>query len=481
MASAAQRASRLGVKAKRPARADGETAQQRQPLEHRILLTATLCLLAFGAVMVYSASSATSLLQGQGTGSGYLVKYVMYGAIGLVLMRVLARDGVAKVQSITAPLLVISFVLVLAVHIPHVGVSVNGARRWIGPGPFQFQPSELMKLALVLYAATLLAKRPQRVNDLRELTNPLLVVVGGAILLVVTQPDLGTAMVIAFTTCALLIAAGIPLRNLAIVCGAAFAAVVLYALVKPYTRARLTSFIDPWAHASGSGFQAVQGQIAIGSGGLFGAGPGQSVQKIFYLPEAPTDFILAVIGEELGVVGVFGLLFLYGLIAYAGLRAAKGARSLYSALIAVGMTSLIVSQAILNVFAVLGLAPLTGVPLPFVSYGSSSLIVMLAAMGMLMNVAAGGTAHVRAVPAARSRRSTKARSGAGRSASGGGASGDARAGMTKARRTAEGSADAKGREPARWGREQRDEDRDRRGGNRRARGTGAGGGRRAAG
>jgi len=216
---------------------------------------------------------------------------------------------------------------------------------------------------------------------------------------------------------------------------------VLYALARPYARARLTSFIDPWAHASGSGFQAVQGQIAIGSGGLFGVGPGQSVQKIFYLPEAPTDFILAVIAEELGVVGVCALLFLYGLIAYAGLRVAKGARSLHSALIAVGVTSLIVSQALLNVFAVLGLAPLTGVPLPFVSYGSSSLIVMLAAMGLLLNVAAGGTAHVRAVP---SRTATGARKQAG------------------------------------WGRDT-DEDRDRGRGHRRARGAGAGGGRRAAG
>jgi cell division protein FtsW len=145
----------------------------------------------------------------------------------------------------------------------------------------------------------------------------------------------------------------------------------------------------------------VQGQIAIGSGGLLGVGPGQSVQKIFYLPEAPTDFILAVIAEELGVIGVFALLFLYGLIAYAGLRAAKAARSLYSALIAVGVTTLIVSQAVLNAFAVLGLAPLTGVPLPFVSYGSSSLIVMLAAMGLLLNVASGATGHVRAVAPAR--------------------------------------------------------------------------------
>jgi cell division protein FtsW len=430
-----------------------------QSLEHRILLTATLCLLAFGAVMVYSASSATTLLQGQGNGSSYLIKYIAYGAVGLVLMRVLARDGVAKVQSITAPLLVVSFVLVLAVHVPHVGVSVNGARRWIGPGSLQFQPSELLKLALVLYSATLLARRPQRVHDLRALLNPLLLVVGAACLLVGTQPDLGSAMVIAFTTAALLVAAGIPMQKLAIVGGAVLGLVFLYALARPYARARLTSFMDPWAHAAGSGFQAVQGQIAIGSGGLLGVGPGESVQKIFYLPEAPTDFILAVIAEELGVVGVCALLFLYGLIAYAGLRAAKAARSLYSALLAVGMTALIVSQALLNVFAVLGLAPLTGVTLPFVSYGSSSLIVMLAAMGLLLNVAAGGTAHVRAVAPSRRR-----------------------------------SGDASGREPARWSRDSRDsrdsrssressaeEDRDRRGRDRRARRAGAGGGAGAAG
>ena len=409
--AAAGRAGRPGAARPKDGRGSGSRKRGRaasQPLEQRILITATLCLLAFGAVMVYSASSATSLLQSGGTGSGYLVKYLVYGAIGLVVMRILARDGVQRVEQITGPLLVTSFVLVLAVHVPHVGVSVNGARRWLGPGPFQFQPSELMKLALVLYGATLLAKRPQRVHDLRDLARPLLVVVGSAILLVVTQPDLGTAMVIAFITTALLVAAGIDWRNLAIVLGCAFAAVIVYALVKPYARARLTSFLDPWAHASGSGFQAVQGQIAIGSGGLFGVGPGQSVQKIFYLPEAPTDFILAVIAEELGAAGVCALLFLYGLIAYAGLRAAKGARSLHSALIAVGVTALIVSQALLNVFAVLGLAPLTGVPLPFVSYGSSSLIVMLAAMGLLINVASGGTAHVRSVPSSR-RRSADAR------------------------------------------------------------------------
>ncbi len=413
-----------------------------------MLLTATMCLLAFGAVMVYSASSATTLLQGGGYGGSYLIKFFGYGAVGLVLMRVLARDGVAKVHTITAPLLAVSFALVLAVHIPHVGVSINGARRWVGPASFQFEPSELMKFALVLYAATLLAKRPQQVHDLRALAKPLLLVVGSASVLVFTEPDLGTAMVISFTVAAMLVAAGIPPRQLGLIAGTVLGLVLIYAIARPYARARLTSFIDPWAHASSSGFQAVQGQIAIGSGGLFGVGPGQSVQKIFYLPEAQTDFILAVIAEELGVIGVFALLFLYGMIAWAGLRAAKAARSLYSALIAVGVTALIVSQAVLNAFAVLGLAPLTGVPLPFVSYGSSSLIVMLAAMGLLLNVASGATGHVRAVATPRRGR----------------------------------SADARAREQARLGGDgSYEEDRDRRRRDRGARGAGARGGGRAAG
>jgi cell division protein FtsW len=169
------------------------------------------------------------------------------------------------------------------------------------------------------------------------------------------------------------------------------------ALLEPYRRARLTSFLNPWADAGGSGFQAVQGQIAIGSGGFLGVGPGQSVQKIFYLPEAHTDFILAVIGEELGVAGIGCLLFLYGMIAYAGLRTAKAAKGVYAKLLAAGLTSLILCQALLNVYAVLGLAPLTGVPLPFISSGSTSLVTLLAAMGVLLNIAGGGSAHLREV------------------------------------------------------------------------------------
>ena len=448
MPSAAARLIRPGKAADAQGRRGRASLPDADSLERRILLTATMCLLAYGAVMVYSASSATSLLGGTGNGSGYLIKFLGYGGLGLVAMRILARDGVTRVRALTAPLLFASFVLVAAVHVPHVGVSVNGAKRWIGSGSFQFQPSELMKLALVLYCAELVARRPQRVHDLRELARPLLAVVAVGCTLVFTQPDLGTTLVIVFTVAAMLVAAGMPLRKLAMIAAALAVLVLLYAIVQPYARARLTSFLDPWAHASSSGFQAVQGQIAIGSGGLFGVGPGQSVQKIFYLPEAPTDFILAVIGEELGVAGIVGLLFLYGMIAYAGLRSAKRARSFHSALLAVGVTALIVSQALLNVFAVLGLAPLTGVPLPFVSYGSSSLFVMLAAMGLLMNVAAGGTGHVRAVDSRSSR-----------------------------------SADARGREQARWGRDRpgAEEDRDRRGRDRRARRAGAGGRGRAAG
>jgi len=360
-----------------------------------MLVTATLCLLSAGAVMVYSASSPATLLPGQGAATGYLIKFVGYGAVGLVVMRTLARVGLDGVRRVTPALLGISFALLVAVKLPGLGRSVNGARRWLGAGPLQFQPSELMKLSLVLYAAHILSSGRMTERRLRVMLKPLLLVTGSACALVALQPDLGTALVLAFTVAAVLVAAGVPARTLGklLICGVLVIAV--FAVLAPYRRARLTSFINPWAHPGTSGFQAIQGQVAIGSGGLFGAGPGQSVQKVFYLPEAHTDFILAVIGEELGVLGICGLLFLYGVIAYAGLRVAKAAKGAYAALLAVGVTSLVVGQAALNTFAVLGLAPLTGVPLPLVSYGSTSVIVMLAGLGLLLNVAGGGAAHLR--------------------------------------------------------------------------------------
>ncbi|MEA2292411.1 MAG: cell division protein FtsW [Solirubrobacteraceae bacterium] len=377
------------------ARARRTPAQQ--PLEHRLLLTATFCLLAGGAVMVYSASSARTLLQGQGDGTAYLVKYVVYGAVGLTVMHVLSRHGLEALRRLTPAFLAVSFILLLAVLIPGIGVDINGARRWLGAGPLQFQPSEIMKLALVLHAAATIAARPKMTRELRLVAGPVLGPAICALLLIMLQPDLGTALVVAGTLSAMLLVAGVPVRQMLLVLGVGAFLVLVLALLEPYRRARLTSFLNPWADAGGSGFQAVQGQIAIGSGGFLGVGPGQSVQKIFYLPEAHTDFILAVIGEELGVAGIGCLLFLYGMIAYAGLRTAKAAKGVYAKLLAAGLTSLILCQALLNVYAVLGLAPLTGVPLPFISSGSTSLITLLAAMGVLLNIAGGGSAHLREV------------------------------------------------------------------------------------
>jgi cell division protein FtsW len=371
--------------------------QQPQPLEHRLLLTATLCLLAGGAVMVYSASSARTLLQGDGDGTAYLVKYLIYGAIGLVAMNVIARQGLESIRRYTPALLLISFVLLVLVLVPGLGVKINGARRWLGAGPLQFQPAELMKLALVLHAASIISARPKLAHNIRTAAGPIIGVGAAAVLLIAAQPDLGTALVICFTLAAMLVAAGLPLRQLGLIAGIGAFLVLVFAILEPYRRARLTAFMNPWADAGGNGFQSVQGQIALGSGGFFGLGPGQSVQKIFYLPEAHTDFILAVIGEELGVAGICVLLSLYGMIGYAGLRTAKAAKGVYAKLLAAGLTSLILCQALLNVYTVLGLAPLTGVPLPFISSGSSSLIVLLCAMGLLLNVAQGGHATLRAV------------------------------------------------------------------------------------
>lgn len=367
------------------------------PIEHSILITATLCLLAAGAVMVFSASSARSVLSGQGDGTSFMVKYVVYGAVGFVVMNLIARRGLDLVLKATLPLLAFAFTCLILVKVPGVGVSVNGAQRWLGAGPLVFQPSEVMKLALVLYAAKLLAERPKILKHPRNLM-PLGLVAGGAVLLIASQPDLGTALVISFTMAAMLVAAGMPIRWLATATGAGGLLVLMYAMSAAYRRDRLMTFLDPWAHAGDEGFQAVQGQIALGSGGLFGRGLGHSQQKNLFLPEAHTDFILAIVGEELGVVGVCGILFLYGLVAYAGLRVAKNARGTYAKLLAAGVTSLFLSQAMLNVFTVLGLAPLTGVPLPFISYGSTNLIVLLVGMGVLLNVAGGGHVTLRAVP-----------------------------------------------------------------------------------
>jgi cell division protein FtsW len=359
------------------------------PLEYSILYTATLCLLAAGAVMVYSASSAESLLA-NGDPAFYLKRYVMFGALGLIAMHLISRGGLRAARKATPMLVGVSFALTLAVMVPHVGITVNGATRWLGAGPVQFQPSELLKVSLVLYSAGLLAARPRCLRSVKALCRPLLMVVGAACLLLLKQPDMGTAMVICLSTFALLIAAGAKMRHLGTILLVLAVVALIFAVAEPYRRDRLLTFLHPWNDAGKTGFQGVQAMIALGSGGIFGVGLGESVQKIFYLPEAHTDMILAIVGEELGVVGISALAALYGLIAYAGFRAAKFARDRYAKLLAAGMTALILTQASLNFFAVLGMAPLTGVPLPFVSYGSSNLVVMMAAMGLVLNVAATG-------------------------------------------------------------------------------------------
>ena len=357
------------------------------PLEYSILYTATLCLLAAGAVMVYSASSAESLQQG-GDAAGYLKRYLIFGSLGLVAMHLLSRRSLAVARNATPLILAIGFALTIAVMLPGIGVTVNGATRWLGAGPVQFQPSELLKVGVILFGAAILAARPSRLESIGAMAKPLLLVVGLAAVILLKQPDMGTAMVICFAMFALLLAAGARIRHLVTIGGALASAALLLALVEPYRRERLMSFLDPWSDAGDSGFQSAQAMIAIGSGGMFGVGLGESVQKIHYLPEAHTDMILAIVGEELGLFGIAGLAALYGLIAYAGFRAAKLAKDRYAKLLAAGVTSLILCQAVINFFAVMGMAPLTGVPLPFISYGSSNMVVLLGAMGLLLNVAA---------------------------------------------------------------------------------------------
>ncbi len=315
-AVAAGRASRLlkGPRAKRGA----------PPVEYSILLTATLCLVAFGIVMVFSASSTTSLLGESGDSAYYLKRTLIFGAFGLVALKVLSMRGVAIVRPLTGALLAISFVLLIVVHVPGVGVEANGATRWISLGFLQVQPAEIAKISLILYGAHLLATRPKITADLRLLV-PYLSVVGVVCALIVFEPDLGTAMVASLAVAALLVAAGVKLRHLAMVAGAIAVLALLMIAIEPYRMERLTGFLNPGADAAGAGFQGTQASIALGSGGLFGVGLGESVQKAFYLPEAHTDMIAAVIGEELGLVGMSLLLGLFVLFGYAGFRTAQRA------------------------------------------------------------------------------------------------------------------------------------------------------------
>jgi cell division protein FtsW len=374
-------------------------ARARVSPEYNMLLTATLCLLALGVVMVFSASSTTKVLQEGGLSSSayYLKRTLIFGAVALVIMRVASQIGLEKIRNLTPILLGGSIFLLVAVL--GAGSEVNGATRWIGGGSLQIQPSELAKVALILYGADLLARKPKRARSLEGIM-PFLLVTGASCLLIMLEPDMGTTMVIVFAVAATLVAAGARASDLGKIALVIGGLMLLMAVVEPYRMARLTSFLNPSASAEGAGFQAAQAKIALGSGGIFGVGIGNGVSKAFYLPEAHTDMITAVIGEELGMAGITAIVGLFGLFGYAGLKTAQKAKDSYTKLLVAGLTSLVLVQATINLFAVMGLAPLTGVPLPFVSYGNSSLMATLFAVGLILNVARGGSAKAarRATP-----------------------------------------------------------------------------------
>jgi cell division protein FtsW len=352
-------------------------------LDQRILVFVTLGLVAFGLVMVYSATSASAAL-GDGDPMSYLKRQSVYALLGVVLMLVAARFDYHRLRYLAPALLLGSLALCAAVLV--LGPEINGARRWFILGPASFQPSELAKLSLCVFAAVYLARR-RTPQTLGELARPLGLLTAIFCALILVEPDLGTTITLCGMMLAIFLVAGVPLVPLV---GATVLAVgvgLLAIWVEPYRRARVFSFLDPWSDPEGNGFQMVQALIGIGSGGVTGAGLGESVAKMNYLPEAHTDMIFAVVGEELGFVGSVLVIGAFAAFAFAGFRVAHRCRDPLGKLLAAGITALVCGQASINLAAVLGIAPLTGIPLPFVSYGGSSLVVLLAGVGILLNIA----------------------------------------------------------------------------------------------
>jgi len=369
-------------------------------LEARLLILVTLGLVAFGLVMVYSATSAPAALGG-GNPMGYLERQGTYALIGLGLMVAGARFDYRRLKDLAPGLIIVALVLCLAVL--GIGAQINGARRWISFGPAAFQPSELAKLALAVWASAYLARR-KAPQTLKQLWKPVGFLTAIFAALVIVEPDLGTVIALVIMVAAILLVSGTPARVLTTAVGLAAAAGLAAIYLEPYRRARFFSFLNPWHDAQGAGFQTVQAMIGMGSGGIFGRGLGQSVEKLFYLPEAHTDMIFAIIGEELGLVGATLVVGAYALFAYVGLRIALQSKDPFGKRLAAGLTALVCGQAVINLCAVMGLAPLTGIPLPFVSYGGSSLVLALASVGILLNIASNHGVEARAQVRDRGRR-----------------------------------------------------------------------------
>ena len=363
-------------------------ARQRElPLEAQVLLIATVCLVVFGQLMVYSASSAYAMTHAEyGFDSLYFIKSgIAYTVAGLGLMGAMILVPARWLRRAAPFAFGFALLGLVAVHVPGVGIAANGAARWIAIGSFSLQPSEFAKLGTLLLVCALLAKRRQPPATFGELV-PVGVAVGVVCALIMLQPDLGTTLAVVIMVAAVLIVAGVRRGLLAQLLGAGLAAGAVLIYMAPYRRDRIFAFLDPWGQSADGAYQVVQSMIAIGSGGILGVGLGGSVQKVNFLPEAHTDMIFAVIGEELGLVGTVLVVGLFGAIAWCGYGIAMRTRDPFQRLLAAGATALIVGQAIVNLGAVLGILPLTGIPLPLISYGSSSRLVVLALVGIIVAI-----------------------------------------------------------------------------------------------
>ena len=376
-----------------------------------LLLGSAALLVALGLVMVLSASSVTSYAS---SGSSFTIaeKQAMWIAVGLPAMWIGMRLPVRAYRILGYPLLLAAVALLMLVLIPGVGVKVGGATRWIAlPGGLQVQPSELAKLALILWGADLLARKEKRLRDTRHLLVPLVPLTFFMAVLVMMQPDLGTTTVLVIIMLALLWTAGSPVSvftGLGALVGAGGA---LLAITEPYRLARLTGFTNPCAvaKAQDAGYQACQGLFALSSGGWFGLGLGASREKFGYLPNQYTDYIFAIIGEELGLLGTMTVLVLFAVLGVAGVRIAQRCPDRFSQLAAAGVTAWLLGQALVNMGAVVGLLPITGIPLPMVSFGGSALVPTLFALGMLASFARRDPAAAKALATRRAARRAAAR------------------------------------------------------------------------
>jgi cell division protein FtsW len=356
---------------------------------HYLLLLATVgVLVVIGVVMVLSASSVVSVTN-YGNAWYFFQRQLIWTVLGVVAFCVVVRVDYHRWQRIVRPLLIVSVGLLVLVLIPKIGVYVGGSRRWLGVGPWRFQPSEMAKLSLLLFAADLLSRRADELYDWRRVLRPLLLVTLGFGALVCLEPDLDSTVLLAMIVGAVMVAGGVRLKHLGIIGGSGIALAGVLAIAAPYRRARVMTFLEPAADASNTGWQSLQSFIALGTGGIDGVGLGAGRAKWLFLPNAHTDFIFAVIGEELGLIGTLAVLGLFVAFAVLGIRTALRAPDRFGMLLAAGVTVWIVAQGAMNIGGVIGLLPVSGIPLPFVSFGGSSLVFTLVAAGILANVARG--------------------------------------------------------------------------------------------